>query len=61
VPTLVLWGEQERLLTVPTPEHAAACLPGSRFQRLPQSGHLPQLDNSVGLAGAYRTFLTQEK
>ncbi|GHU33634.1 lipase [Betaproteobacteria bacterium] len=61
MPTLVLWGEQERLLTVSTPERAAACLPGSRYQRLPESGHLPQLDNPVGLAEAYRAFLEQPK
>ncbi|GHU07287.1 lipase [Betaproteobacteria bacterium] len=57
LPTLVLWGEQERLLVVPSPERAAACLPGSRYQRLPESGHLPQLDNPVGLAEAYGAFL----
>jgi pimeloyl-ACP methyl ester carboxylesterase len=61
LPVLVLWGEQERLLTVPTPERASACLPGSRYQHLPKSGHLPQLDNPVGLAVAYRAFLEQPK
>ena len=57
VPTLVVWGEQERLLAVPTQKAAASCLPNSQFLRLPDSGHLLQLDNPAGLAKAYREFL----
>lgn len=57
MPTLVVWGEQERLLTVPTPKAITACLPNSQFLRLPDSGHLLQLDNPAGLAKGYGEFL----
>ena len=57
VPTLVIWGEQDRLLAVPTPKAVATCLPDSQFQLLPDSGHLPQLDHPAGLAAAYGDFL----
>jgi len=44
VPTLVLWGESDRIVDPAYGRAYAAAIPGARFQLLPATGHLPQIE-----------------
>jgi 4,5:9,10-diseco-3-hydroxy-5,9,17-trioxoandrosta-1(10),2-diene-4-oate hydrolase len=44
VPTLIVWGAEDRLLPVRQAHAAAARLPHSRMQILPECGHCPQME-----------------
>jgi pimeloyl-ACP methyl ester carboxylesterase len=56
VPTLVVWGEADRMIP---PEHGqayAAAIPGAQFLLIREAGHLPQLETPDQLALAARDF-----
>ncbi len=56
VPTLVVWGEADRIFP---PEHGqayAAGIPGARLVVIPEAGHLPQLENPDRLLRAVWDF-----
>jgi pimeloyl-ACP methyl ester carboxylesterase len=42
MPTLVVWGEQDRLLPFDEGRRLAAAVPGSILSILPHAGHMPQ-------------------
>jgi pimeloyl-ACP methyl ester carboxylesterase len=42
VPVEMIWGEDDRLLTVAYAQRAAAHLPGARLDTIPACGHMPQ-------------------
>lgn len=44
MPTLIVWGAEDRLLPVRQAHAAAARLPHSRMQILPECGHCPQME-----------------
>jgi pimeloyl-ACP methyl ester carboxylesterase len=44
VPTLVLWGDSDRIADPDYGRAFAAAIPGAQFQVLPDTGHLPQLE-----------------
>ena len=44
VPTLIVWGAEDRLLPVRQAHAAAARLPHSRLHVLPECGHCPQME-----------------
>jgi len=44
VPTLLIWGESDRVVTVSYAEAYRAMIPGARLVVIPQAGHLPQLE-----------------
>lgn len=44
VPTLVLWGEADRIAVPAYGQEYAAAIPGASFRLLPEAGHLPQLE-----------------
>jgi pimeloyl-ACP methyl ester carboxylesterase len=44
-PTLVLWGEADRIVTPDYGKEYAAAIPGAVFRVVPGAGHLPQLEN----------------
>jgi pimeloyl-ACP methyl ester carboxylesterase len=44
IPTLVLWGESDRVFTPGYGRAYAAEFPNSRFELIPEAGHLPQLE-----------------
>ncbi len=44
VPTLVIWGEADRMVTPAYGQEYAAAIPGSTFRVLPDAGHLPQIE-----------------
>jgi pimeloyl-ACP methyl ester carboxylesterase len=43
-PTLVVWGEADRIVTPAYGKEYAAAIPGAKFMVLPGAGHLPQLE-----------------
>jgi len=44
VPTLVLWGADDRLVSADYGRKYAALIPGARFAAIPACGHLPQVE-----------------
>lgn len=44
VPTLVLWGESDRIVEPAYGRAYAAAIDGARFEVLPATGHLPQME-----------------
>jgi pimeloyl-ACP methyl ester carboxylesterase len=43
-PTLIIWGEADRMVTPAFGEEYAAAIPKASFHQLPNAGHLPQLE-----------------
>jgi pimeloyl-ACP methyl ester carboxylesterase len=43
-PTLVVWGDSDRIADVDYGRAFADAIPGGRFQLLPDTGHLPQIE-----------------
>jgi pimeloyl-ACP methyl ester carboxylesterase/mannose-6-phosphate isomerase-like protein (cupin superfamily) len=54
VPTLVVWGEADRMFTPAYGQEYAAAIPGATFRLVPDAGHLPQLETP----GAVLALLT---
>lgn len=52
VPSLVVWGESDRIVTPEFGRAFAAAIPGARFQLLPKTGHVPQLESPALLLDA---------
>lgn len=60
ISTLIVWGENDRLLP---PEYAAAwqrLIPGAECVLLPACGHAPALEKTDELASAIRAFCSKE-
>ncbi len=57
VPTLVVWGDADRIADSDYGRAYAAAVPGARFELLPQTGHLPQLESPELLVDALRNFI----
>jgi pimeloyl-ACP methyl ester carboxylesterase len=51
-PTLVVWGEVDRLVGVHRAAHTAAALPAGRLLRLPDVGHVAQIERPQTVARA---------
>ena len=45
VPTLVIWGEADGIVTPAYGKEYATAIPGAAFSLVPRAGHLPQLEN----------------
>jgi pimeloyl-ACP methyl ester carboxylesterase len=50
IPTLVLWGEADRVVTPDYGREFAAAIPGARFATIPGAGHFPHLEQPDALA-----------
>jgi pimeloyl-ACP methyl ester carboxylesterase len=59
LPTLVLWGESDRIVDPDYGRAYAAAIPGARFELLPRAGHVPQLETPDSLLGAVWRFSEQ--
>ena len=57
VPTLVLWGEADRIATPGYGRAFAAAIPGARFEVVARAGHLPQMEQPETTFAAIDTFL----
>jgi pimeloyl-ACP methyl ester carboxylesterase len=44
IPTLVLWGESDRIVEPPYGRTYAAAITGARFDLLAATGHMPQME-----------------
>ncbi|MNY38972.1 2-hydroxy-6-oxononadienedioate/2-hydroxy-6-oxononatrienedioate hydrolase [compost metagenome] len=58
VPTLVLWGEHDRILPAPYAEAFHAGIPGSRLRWIPEAGHVPMIERPGAVNDAIADFLT---
>ncbi|GAA2055397.1 alpha/beta hydrolase [Catenulispora yoronensis] len=56
-PTLVLWGESDRIATSGYGRALAQRIPGSRFEVILRAGHLPQLERPEATFGAIESFV----
>src|SRR5262245_59545503 len=57
VPTLVIWGERDRLLTAREAERVRSSIDGARLVLIPDAGHLPQRERPEAFAAAVADFL----
>jgi pimeloyl-ACP methyl ester carboxylesterase len=55
-PTLVVWGEADRIVDPDYGRAYAAAIPGARFELLTGTGHLPQLETPDQLMRAVWDF-----
>ena len=59
VPTLILWGREDRLIPVREAERLARRIQRSRLLVLPEAGHLPQREQPEAFSRAVAEFLAQ--
>jgi pimeloyl-ACP methyl ester carboxylesterase len=57
VPTLVLWGQSDRIVDPDYGRAFAAAIPGARYRPIEGSGHLPQLETPAVTAAAIWDFV----
>ncbi|MDQ1550214.1 MAG: hypothetical protein QOD27_1872 [Microbacteriaceae bacterium] len=57
VPALVLWGEADRIVDADYGRAFAAAIPGARFELLPRTGHVPQMETPEVLLRALTAFV----
>jgi triacylglycerol lipase len=55
-PTLIVWGDEDRVLDVSAAEILHRALPNSRLVTMPGVGHLPMLESPRQTAADYRAF-----
>jgi pimeloyl-ACP methyl ester carboxylesterase len=56
VPTLVIWGEADRIVTPDYGKEYAAAIPDAAFRLVPEAGHLPQLENPEAVLALFGEF-----
>jgi len=57
IPTLVLWGDSDRILSEPYGRAYAAAIPGARFETVPKAGHFPHLEQPDEFARRIHAFM----
>jgi pimeloyl-ACP methyl ester carboxylesterase len=57
IPTLLLWGDSDRILSEPYGRAYAAAIPDARFEMMAKAGHLPHLDQPDEFARRVHTFM----
>jgi pimeloyl-ACP methyl ester carboxylesterase len=57
IPTLVVWGQEDRVLDVSGAALLASVMPAARLQILPGVGHLPMIERPEETAELYLQFL----
>ena len=58
-PTLVVWGEADRVVDCDYGRAFARAIPNSRFQLLAGTGHVPQVETPQLLVDTIWPFVTQ--
>ena len=56
VPTLVLWGDSDQIVDLAYGQSYAAAIPQARFEVLPATGHLPQMETPELVVQAIRDW-----
>ena len=59
VPTLIVWGESDRIATPEYGRAVARAIPGARFVEIPEAGHLPHLEAPEATWAAIDPFLAR--
>jgi pimeloyl-ACP methyl ester carboxylesterase len=59
VPTLVLWGESDRVVTPEYGRTYAGMIPGARFELIPGAGHHPEIEQPAAFAERVVRFLDE--
>jgi pimeloyl-ACP methyl ester carboxylesterase len=57
IPTLVLWGESDRIVTPDYGRALAAAIPNARFEIVREAGHLPQIEQPEATFRSIDNFL----
>jgi pimeloyl-ACP methyl ester carboxylesterase len=57
LPTLIIWGEEDPLISVDNGRRLQAAIPASRLVIIPGCGHIPQEERPDETAAAMRDFL----
>jgi pimeloyl-ACP methyl ester carboxylesterase len=57
VPTLVIWGQEDRVLDVKHAETFASLIPDSRLVRIHECGHMPHVERPIVTSRLIREFL----
>ncbi|MGQ5524468.1 alpha/beta fold hydrolase [Chitinimonas sp. PSY-7] len=58
-PTLILWGDDDRVLDISSIQLFKAGIPHAQTAILAKCGHVPMLERPVATAKVYRTFLAE--
>lgn len=58
-PTLVLWGEGDRIVTAAYAQSFRDAIPGSELQLIPKCGHLPMFEQEDEFVAAITSFLAR--
>lgn len=56
VPTLILWGESDRIVSVEYGRALCNAIPGARFELIPSAGHYPHIEQPARFAQAILDF-----
>ena len=56
VPTLVVWGEADQMMTPAYGKQYAAAIPGAEFYLMRGAGHLPQIEAPEALLALFEQF-----
>lgn len=59
VPTLILWGERDRLIPLPWGRRFEQAIPGSRLVVFPKLGHVPHEEDPAATLAALRDWLPE--
>jgi pimeloyl-ACP methyl ester carboxylesterase len=59
VPTLLVWGENDGIVTPAYGEAYRAAIPGARLAIVPEAGHLPHIEQPERFARVLRDFLEE--
>lgn len=57
VPTLVLWGDSDRVIPPPYAAEFARLIPGAKLETIARAGHLPHVEQADAFLGAVTPFL----
>ena len=57
VPTLVVWGESDRVMTANYGRAFAAAIPGARFELVREAGHLPHIEQPAATFALIDAFV----
>ena len=59
-PTLILWGEEDRVLPIAVGRELHKTIPGSTFQEIAQTGHIPQWEKPLVVNPIILQFLADQ-
>ncbi len=59
IPTLVLWGESDRVATKEYGRAYAAAIPNAQFELIAEAGHLPWIEQPVATFAALDRFVAR--